>query len=60
MVRFALLAGLAAIAAMLAFRLLWIARRGPQRLSLEAVAFGFVANFFDTLGIGLLRPPPPT
>jgi uncharacterized membrane protein YfcA len=56
MVRLALLAGLAAIAAILAFRLLWIARRGPRRLSMEAVAFGFVANFFDTLGIGSFAP----
>jgi len=52
----ALLTCLAVLTLAFGLRLTLKARHGPLRLSFEPLLVGFVANFFDTLGIGSFAP----
>ena len=56
MIHSILLACLALLTAIFTVFLFWKTQRWPLHLSAEAAAFGFVANFFDTLGIGSFAP----
>ena len=56
MIRIVLLVALALASAAFLVTLGVVLRRRPAWPSLEAVAFGAVANFFDTLGIGSFAP----
>jgi uncharacterized membrane protein YfcA len=56
MIHSILLACLTLVITIFTVFLFWKTQRWPLRLSAEAAAFGFVANFFDTLGIGSFAP----